>query len=119
MLVYVTGASGFVGRHVVEALRDRGAEVRMNRVDLLDGPGLERAMGGCDAVVHVAALYEASESTLRRVNVDGTRAVLKAAERAGVRRIAHTSTATRAGPSRAGAPRRETRCRRGRSPSHI
>ena len=88
MRVYVTGASGFVGRHVVEALRSRGAEVRDERVDLLDAHALERVMDGCEAVVHIAALYsyEAPEEALRRVNVDGTRSVLEAAARAGVRR---------------------------------
>jgi dihydroflavonol-4-reductase len=100
MRVYVTGASGFVGRHVVDALRGRGADVRDERVDLLDGPALERVMDGCEAVVHVAALYsyEAPEEALRRVNVDGTRSVLEAAARAGVRRLVHTSTAGTCGP---------------------
>ena len=102
MRVYVTGASGFVGRHVVDALRGRGAEVRDERVDLLDAPALERVMDGCEAVVHVAALYsyEAPEEALRRVNVDGTRSVLEAAARAGVRRLVHTSTAGTCGPVR-------------------
>ncbi|HYY05570.1 MAG TPA: NAD-dependent epimerase/dehydratase family protein [Candidatus Limnocylindria bacterium] len=100
MLVYVTGASGFVGRHVVDALRARGAELRDGRVDLLDAAGLERILRGCEAVVHVAALYsyDASEAELRRVNVEGTRAVLEAAARAGIRRIVHTSTAGTCGP---------------------
>src|SRR5204862_3311159 len=51
-------------------------------------------------VVHLAALYsyEARESELRAVNVEGTRAVLEAAARAGVRRLVHTSTAGTCGP---------------------
>jgi dihydroflavonol-4-reductase len=100
MRVYVTGGSGFVGRHVVDALRGEGAEVRDERVDVLDAPALERVMEGCEAVVHVAALYSyrAPEETLQRVNVDGTRTVLEAAARAGVRRLVHTSTAGTCGP---------------------
>jgi len=98
--VYVSGATGFIGSHVAEALRERGAEVRGERIDVLDGPALERALRGCDALVHLAALYsyDASAAELRRINVAGTRCVLDAAARAGVRRIVHTSTAGTCGP---------------------
>jgi dihydroflavonol-4-reductase len=98
--VYVSGATGFIGGHVVAALRERGAEVRDERIDLLDAPGLERALRGCDAVVHLAALYsyDAPAAELVRVNVDGTRCLLDAAARAGIVRIVHTSTAGTCGP---------------------
>jgi len=87
--VYVTGATGFVGAHVARALASRGAAVRTERADLLDPAGLEQAMRGCDAVVHVAALYsyDADPRRIEAVNVSGTRNVLDAAARAGVRRI--------------------------------
>ncbi len=100
MKVYVTGASGFIGAHVARELRERGAEVREDFVDLLDSAGLERAIAGCDAVFHVAALYsfEDPAELLERVNVEGTRRVLEACARKGVRRIVHTSSSGTCGP---------------------
>ncbi len=100
MKVYVTGATGFIGRHVARELRERGADVRDEWVDLLDPAGLARAVEGCDAVVHVAALYsyDASPPLIERVNVEGTRNVIEACVRMGVRRLVHTSTAGTCGP---------------------
>jgi dihydroflavonol-4-reductase len=100
MRVFVTGATGFVGSHVARELRAQGADVNDERVDLLDPAGLERAVTGCEAVVHVAALYsyDADPRLIERVNVDGTRNLLNACERAGVDRIVYTSTAGTCGP---------------------
>lgn len=109
-LALVTGASGFLGWHVARVLTERGYSVRalcrpssqirelaVERVtgDLRDPDSLVRAVDGCELVFHVAAdyrLWSRNPEDLYRSNVDGTRNLLDAAARAGVRRIVYTST---------------------------
>ena len=110
MTVMVTGATGFLGRRVVEALLDRGKDVRclvrspgaetmfdQDRVDVhygsvTDPASLRAAFYDLDEVVHlVAVIQELGGATFNRINVEGTRNVLKAAEDAGVRRFVHMS----------------------------
>jgi dihydroflavonol-4-reductase len=109
-LILVTGASGFLGWHVARALTERGHKVRalcrptsqtreldVERVtgDLRDPTSLAQAVDGCELVFHVAAdyrLWSRHPQELYESNVDGTRNLLEACERARVRRIIYTST---------------------------
>ena len=101
MKVFVTGGGrGFIAGHVVRALERAGHEVRQQWVDVRDADGLERAVLGCDAVVHVAALYSytAPDDELEAVNVGGTANVIAACRSGGARRLVHTSSAGTCGP---------------------
>jgi dihydroflavonol-4-reductase len=113
MLAFVTGATGFLGSHVARALAAQGAQLRLlvrptsdlrnieelnaERVqgDLRDPASIETAMAGCEAVFHVAAdyrLWVRDPEPMYRSNVGGTRSLLEAARKQGVRRVVYTSS---------------------------
>lgn len=114
MKVLVTGANGFVGAHLCRRLIERGADVRalvregsdhsglkgqsvdIVHGDILDLPSLERATQDCEQVFHLAAnvkFFTRNPEAMRSANTQGTRNVLAAARKAGVRKMIHTSTA--------------------------
>jgi nucleoside-diphosphate-sugar epimerase len=99
----VTGAAGFLGRAFSAALAARGDTVR--GLDVRPGPRVTVAdvsrpgawtaeLAGADLLVHCAAVVgqQGDPQTFWRVNVEGTRAVLDAAARAGVGRVLHLSS---------------------------
>jgi nucleoside-diphosphate-sugar epimerase len=112
MRAFVTGGTGFIGRSLVEQLRERGDEVvalvrdpdrareleaQLVEGDLSDPALLEEHLRGCDAVFHLAGMYEVGipardRARMYDANVRGTEHVLDAAVAAGVPRIVHVST---------------------------
>jgi uncharacterized protein YbjT (DUF2867 family) len=109
--IAITGANGFVGRHVVALLAgDASDEVRaivrdpdrasaelpragldVRRADVTDPPSLAGVFDGVDVVIHTVAIPTERHASFERVNAAGTRAVVLEAERAGVRKIVHLS----------------------------
>jgi dihydroflavonol-4-reductase len=110
--VLVTGASGFVGSAIATVFRQNGFRVRVlarsssprtnidprDEVfvgDLLDRASLAAAVQGARYLIHAAAdyrLWTPSPDDLMRANVDGTRAIMEEALRAGVERVVYTSS---------------------------
>ena len=91
MRVAITGGSGFVGSHLGARLAAEHVEVvslARAAAQIDDVDALSKAFAGCDAVAHCAGINrEIGEQTYARVHVAGTRAVIEAAKRAGVRKI--------------------------------
>lgn len=111
MRILVTGGTGVVGRSTVTALVQRGFVVnllsRRARRDAEQWPQgvhpfagnvadvgtIGPAIEGCDVVLHLTAIVEESGiATFQRINVEGTRNVVREAERAGVKRFVYVSS---------------------------
>jgi nucleoside-diphosphate-sugar epimerase len=114
MEILVTGGTGFVGAHLIQRLLARGHRVRsldpnsgvfdselrsagamLSVGSVTDPTDVERAMRGCDLVYHLASPFGdilQPDRVYWDIEVNGTRNVLGAAERLGVRRVVHCST---------------------------
>jgi uncharacterized protein YbjT (DUF2867 family) len=104
-VILVTGGSGFVGGHIVGALRandhevralvrsrDRGSKLESQGAELAEGDvtnpeSLRRALDGVKTVVHLVAIRQGRQEEFQRVMVDGTRNLLAASKEAGVGRF--------------------------------
>ena len=123
MKALVTGATGFVGSHLAEALKRHGHEVtalarsprkaealtsqgaRIVPGDLHDMAALDRAAAGQDIIYHVAGVVAArNETEFLRANRDGTINLIAAAERGGSPRFVLVSSLAAAGPALPGTP---------------
>jgi dihydroflavonol-4-reductase len=123
MRVFLTGATGFIGSHVAQALDAGGAELRLltrrsSRTahleglhaelvagDLIQPESFRTAMTDCDALIHVAAdyrLWVRDPKTMYAANVEGTRVLLQMAREANVRRVVYTSSVATMGFRRDG-----------------
>jgi uncharacterized protein YbjT (DUF2867 family) len=100
-VILLTGATGFVGGHVLTALRNAGRPLRclvrkpskvsleceVVQGDMTDPESLRRAVDGVDTVVHLVAIRQGSDEKFERIMVQGTRDLLSAAKEAGVGRF--------------------------------
>jgi len=103
--VLVTGATGFVGPKVANAIADAGHELRVLerkpgawaeagircqsavQGDMTDAESLRRAVAAMEVVVHLVAIRQGSAEQFQRVMIEGTRNLIAAAKDAGVRRF--------------------------------
>ncbi len=109
-MILVTGGTGFVGTHLIRRLRSDAIPVRavvrnpdrtqplrdlgvdIVKGDLADKSSLERAVAGVERVIHlVGIIQETAEATFTGVHVEGTRNLLEAARKAGVRHFFYQS----------------------------
>jgi NADH dehydrogenase len=110
MKVFLTGATGFVGKNMLKRLLAEGhavralvrdpqkanlaehAKVEWVAGDVAEGTGLDQGMQGCDAVIHlVGIIVEKGTNTFERVHHLGTRNVVEAAKRVGIKRFVQMS----------------------------
>jgi dihydroflavonol-4-reductase len=117
MKIFITGGTGFIGKHTVELLSKTNHQlvllirntsntsfisslsnqnVTLTKGDLTDEGSLLNGMKGCDAVINIAAHYtfwEPDKKIYSKVNVKGTQNVMECALKSGIKKVVHISTA--------------------------
>ena len=125
-MIYLTGATGFIGSRVAHRLSDRGDRIRclvrsrarataleklgaeLIEGDVTDVSAHRRALEGASAAIHLAAIYDVGivdDAALERTNVEGTRAFLTAVEAARTARVVYISTTVALRSDRSGGGR--------------
>lgn len=111
MTIALTGATGFLGSHLLASFEEKGIRgralirsssprkyrikdfpVEICEVDWKREDSLAQALGDCDILVHLAGLTNGAEGLLRQVNVEYTRKIVQAADKVGMKRIIFTSS---------------------------
>ncbi|KJJ84620.1 NAD-dependent epimerase/dehydratase [Candidatus Omnitrophus magneticus] len=132
MNILVTGAGGFLGSAIVEELIKKGHKVRtlLRRkeaafnlhgmqtelfiCDILNSDAVMQAVKGIDVIFHAAAIYNTypwyclNPKELYTTNIEGTRNIMEAALREGVKKVIYTSSTAAVGKREDGAPADET-----------
>ena len=118
MKILVTGATGFLGHHLVKRLIDDGNEIRILKEkdafmellkglkieifegDIRDFEAVKKAVSGCEIVFHLAGIisYWSKQNSIQfEINVNGTKNVVKACLEEKVKRLIHTSSTAAVG----------------------
>ncbi|MFC1599369.1 SDR family oxidoreductase [Candidatus Omnitrophota bacterium] len=144
MKVIVTGAAGFLGKTVLKHLLDAGhsvkalvrskaqvdaikeMDVQVVKGDILRPASLERAIEGCEVVMHLASIYtfypwwDSKASALYKINVEGTRRLLEMSLKNGIKKFIFASSVASIGKRRDGKPSNEETIFNGwHRPSHY
>lgn len=130
MKILVTGAAGFVGSNLLRELLNRNHEitafclysediknikelnVKIKYGDLLDKETIAKAIHGCEALIHVAAItsiWPYRSEIQKKVNIEGTRNVMQAAIDNNIYRVVHVGTANSFGFGPKNSPGDETK----------
>ncbi|MBC8552815.1 MAG: NAD-dependent epimerase/dehydratase family protein [Candidatus Brocadiales bacterium] len=114
MKIFVTGADGLLGSHVVRKLLARnysvcvfiqpgrntstldGLNIERSNGDISDYPRLKNAVAGCDGIIHIAAVtsvWPAKDPIYKKINVDGVANIINAALAHNVKKVVHIGSA--------------------------